>query len=152
VTEFPIVDEQSGEVLAADEPERLQVMDDLAGVVIECARAVERGQEAQRKLALLMDTTDAPRTIMGWTVACELGAAGQRSVNSEAIWMHAESLAPLGLGPVEVQTTTTKLPTVGQLTTKLARQELAKAGVPLAALIRPGAAPKPTLRIYKPSE
>lgn len=148
--EFPIVDPESGEVLAADEAERRHVMDDLQSVVIECARQVERGKDAQRKLALMMTADDPPRTISGWTVAVEMGSAGQRSINEEAVREHQEALAPLGLAPVEVTTTTIKMPTVGQLTSTMARKQLAQAGVPLAQLVRAGTPPKPVLRIYKP--
>ena len=126
--EFPIFDEE-GEVLAADEAERREVMRLQGLVLVEEVHATVRANEARRGLRHLMRKGDAVNLGGGYALAYKPGRAGSRSVLPHKIDEHAEALAATGLGLApreEPQPPKIVRPGVAQLTTKAARAALAQ--------------------------
>jgi hypothetical protein len=147
--DYPIVDMTDGEVLAADDAERQDVLELMCAELIELERHVKRLAEVRRKVALLMTVGDSVAR-NGYAIACELGPRPKRQINRQEIQAHAEALAPLGLGTREE--TTVVYPTVAQLTTTKARAALARAGLNVNTFLLEGGEPSPVVKVYAPEE
>ena len=148
MTEFPIVDEH-GEVLATDESERQEVMQEIAGCIIVCTNAADQLPAFRRQMELLMSVGDSV-AMDGYAISCELGPRPARQVNKQEVLVHAESLTPLGLAPREETTVKVVYPGVAQLLK--AKADLARAGLNVNALLLEGGEPRPEIRVYAPKD
>lgn len=125
----PIFDPESGEVLASSEEEVAELTQHYTGVLVQEAVYREEGRHARAKLALLMKVGDAWAKPGGWAVMVKPPATPARQVVPHRLEEHAEALAPLGLAPREETKTTTVYAKVSDLTSKKAREALARVGL-----------------------
>lgn len=145
---FPIVDTETGEVIATTQEELDRWVRHQAHIIIEHDRRAASADDARRRLATVMDPTDPPVAVDGWTVACEPPAPAKRGVNRHAIDAHLEALGPIGLAPREE--VTRRYPGVGDITSTRARAALAQAGISAASLLLEGHPGAPRIIVRDP--
>jgi hypothetical protein len=127
--EMPVVDPETGEVIAASEEDRRYLIDTYAADLVIAEKAARRAREARARLALLMRVGDAVAVEPGWAVLVKPPASPKRAIVPHAIEEHREGLAPLGLAPREETVTRTIYPKVSDLTSAAARAALARVGL-----------------------
>lgn len=147
--DFPIADPVTGEVLANDPAERLEVMQDIAAEIIDLEILAATLPELRAKLEALMLLGESV-THRGHALTCEIGSKAARQVNRQEVLVHAEQLAPLGLAPREEVSTVVKYPGVAQFTAH--RSDLALAGLNINTFLLEGGEARPTVRLYRPEE
>lgn len=125
---YPLVDPETGEFLANNDEERLALVNELAELLVFAAKASQRVNDLRRMLEYLMHEGEAV-AIDGWGVRVQPGAAPRRAVNRQAVLTHAETLAPLGLGPREVTSVSVEYPMVSELTAASTRRRLGQIGL-----------------------
>lgn len=128
---FPIIDPDTGEVLAGDDAERVEVVELCGLVLVEEANVRARADEARRKLRVLMREGEARGLGGGWGVSLQPPATPPRQVVKHALEAHAEALRPLGVAPREVTKTEVVLPKVSDLTSKAVKAGLVRLGLSL---------------------
>jgi hypothetical protein len=137
---YPIIDPDTGEVLATGDEDRREVAELLAAQLIPVEAAVARRAELRRKLALVLRRDDPPITDDGWTVYVAPAPTPPRAVDRQAVEAHAEALKPIGLAPEPQppKPQPDKVPGVAAFTSKQARQDLARLGLTPETFVKPG--------------
>jgi hypothetical protein len=148
--EMPVVDPETGEILAASEEDRRYLIDTYAADLVIAEKAARRAREARGRLALLMRVGDAVAVEPGWAVTVRPPASPKRSVVAHAIDEHREALTPLGLGPVEKTVVTTEYPKVSDLTSAASRAALARAGLTPERFLDTPAPGDPVIAVVAP--
>lgn len=160
MSEYPVADPETGEVLAMDASEAAEVARLLGGQLVtaeaQAEAARKQASECRRKLAALLGVGEAVPLGGGWAVTVKPGAPPRRQVNKQALLEHLEAL-PEHLRPYEPATPALTFPGVSQLTTSEARAALAREGLspeqfllagdpgpPSVVLVPPQAEPEPT--------
>lgn len=148
----PIIDPASGEILASTEEERVELVAILGRQLVDAQVAAAAAAHAAVLLRSLMKVGDAwpDPDRPGWAVMMKPPGNPPRQVVTHKLDEHAEGLRPLGLAPREETTTTTVYAKVSELTSKKARDGLARIGLaPEHFLHQPEPGP-PSLVVVKP--
>ncbi|MGE4177972.1 MAG: hypothetical protein AB7G65_19270 [Thermoleophilia bacterium] len=148
----PVVDPETGEVLAATEADRRDLIDLYCRQIIDAEAAAVAARSARRGLHLLMGVGDAwsDPDRPGWAVLVKPPATPARQVVPAALDEHREALAPLGLAPrVEVVERRVD-PKVSDLTSKSAREALARVGLTPESLLYQPAPGDPKIEVVAP--
>ena len=127
----PIVNPETGEVIAANEEDRRYIIETMGRRVIDAQIAAAAAREARAILNLVMAVGDAwaDPDRPGFAVMVKPPATPARRVVPAAIDEHAEALAPLGLAAREETVTRRVDPKVSDLTSPKARAALARVGL-----------------------
>lgn len=152
--EYPVIDPETGEVLALDAADAEEVRRLAAETLVTAIRTAKeaRTQEdrARAVLSLLMEPGDALPAPGGYAVTVKPGAPARRAVNRQEVLRHAEALGPLGYGPTErvVQ----EFPRTSDLITTKARAALARVGLTPETFLILGDPGRPEVVVVEPEE
>jgi hypothetical protein len=134
---YPVVDPDTGELLANDPEEAAALTDQLCAELVGIERAIARRAEVVRLLGQLLEP-ERPWAEDGWAVALKPAARPIRRVVPTEVERHREALTPLGLGPRERTVVVVDYPRVSELTSPAARAALARLGLAPEALMHQG--------------
>ena len=152
--EMPIVDPESGEILAMNEEDRRHLIDLYGRQVVDAELAARAARAARRGLALLMGVGDAwadPER-PGWAVTVKPPATPPRRVVPAALDEHREALEPLGLAAREETFVRRVDPKVSDLTSPKARAALARAGLTPEVFVVAPSPGDPKIEVVSPPE
>lgn len=131
---FPIVDEESGEVLAANEEDRQELVALLADDLIEAEYQAARQPMLRRKLGQLM-SRNQPWARGGYAVLRQAPSTPALKVIEHAVDKHHEDLVLLGLAATEKIKVVRTYPKVSDLTSPQARNALARLGLSVETFV-----------------